>query len=143
MVRQRSVLAILPTGAISNRGTITVKAVFACACTWSSKPLPVGLRSQTALTVILLGFNNGRAGRMVLFACALRDYGTQPGAAGPLGLRTAGRRRGYRTKASGPQLMRRVPRRAPRARLQPERHSPVVPRTRSRVARRAARSARP
>ena len=87
--RQRPVLAILPTGAGSNRGKITVKVVFACTCTWSFPPLPVGLRSQTALTVILLGFNNGRAGRMVLFACARRVYGAQPGAAGALGLRTA------------------------------------------------------
>ena len=36
--------------------------------------------------------------------------GAQPGAAGARGLRTGGRRRGYCTKASGRQLVRRVPR---------------------------------
>jgi hypothetical protein len=71
-VRPSPALAMLPIGARSNRGKITVKAVFACTCTWSSSPLPVGLRSQTALMAILLGFNNGRAGRMAPFAYARR-----------------------------------------------------------------------
>ena len=65
-----SLLAIVPTGAESNRWKIAVRVVFACTCTWSTRPLPVGLRAQTALTVILLGFNNGRAGRMAPFAHA-------------------------------------------------------------------------
>ena len=34
--RASPVLAVLPTGAGSNRGKITVKVVFACTCTWSS-----------------------------------------------------------------------------------------------------------
>ena len=56
---------------------------------------------QTALTVILLGFNNGRARRMALLAYARRV--TTPSRCGAVlwGLRTDGRRRGYRTKASG------------------------------------------
>jgi hypothetical protein len=79
-------------------------------------PLPVDLRSQTALTVILLGFKNGRAGRMVLFACARRVYGAQPGAAGALGLRTAAaavatalRRAAAAGAASSPAAARRPP----------------------------------
>jgi hypothetical protein len=73
----RPVLAILPTGAGSNRGKITVKVVFACTCTRSSWPSAVVLRLHTALTVILLGFKNDRAGRMALFAYAWRGCGAQ------------------------------------------------------------------
>jgi hypothetical protein len=36
-------------------------------------------------------------------------YGAQPVRPGALGLRTGGRRRGYRTKASGRPVVRRVP----------------------------------
>jgi hypothetical protein len=66
------------------------------------------------------------------------------GAAGARGLRTGGRRRGYRTKASG----RRVVRRCSRGRVAPafSWHAsdlPPLPRARSRAARRAACSARP
>jgi len=48
----RSVLAIVPTAAF----------------TWSSWPVPVGLRPQMALSVILLDFNHDLAERMAPFA---------------------------------------------------------------------------
>ena len=73
MRRPSRILAILPTGAGSNRWKITVKVVFVCCtCTWSPSLFAVGLRAQTALTAILLSFNNDRAGRMALFAHARR-----------------------------------------------------------------------
>ena len=80
---------------------ITVKVVFACTCAWRLFPLPVGLRLQTALTVILLGFNNGRAGRMAPFACARPGLRCPAWCGGCPGTTQRGRRRGYCTKASG------------------------------------------
>ena len=56
--------------------------------------------------MILLGFKNGRAGRVALFAYA---EGTALSRCGrDRGLRTCGgrRRRGYRTKASGRRVVR-------------------------------------
>jgi hypothetical protein len=46
---------------------------------------------------------------MALFAHARRGCGAQPVRRVPWGLRTGGRRRGYRTKASGRRVVRRVP----------------------------------
>jgi hypothetical protein len=59
------VLAILPTGAGSNRAKIAIKTVFAYPCP-TQFPGAVVPGSQTALTVGLAGFHNGRAGRMAL-----------------------------------------------------------------------------
>ena len=50
--------------------------------------------------MILLGFKNGRAGRMALFVYARWGLRRSADAAGVRGLRTGGRRRGYRTKAT-------------------------------------------
>jgi hypothetical protein len=66
------------------------------------------MRSQTALTVILLGFNNGHAGRMAVhprWRAALSQCGELPG-----GSASAVAAVYFRTKASGRSVVRRVPR---------------------------------
>jgi len=56
--------------------------VYLYLCLVPLRASPVALRSQTALTVILLGFNNGRAGRMAAHGqrrTALSQRGELPG----------------------------------------------------------------
>jgi hypothetical protein len=105
--RPRPHLAVLRTGAGSNRWKITVKVVF--ACTWTLWPLPVVLRAQTALTVTLLGFDNDRAGRMALFAHA-RRVAVLSRCSAVAGVRaSAAADVGFRTKESGRRPARWVP----------------------------------
>jgi hypothetical protein len=70
----------------------------------------LALRPETALTVILLGFKNGRAGRMARVRLRTAGCGAQP-CGGPPGVRaSAAAAVGCSTKASGRRLVRRAPR---------------------------------
>jgi len=107
------------SGALRRKRAGEIRAVqlFIRSCTWPSWPSPVGLRSQTALTVILLGFNNDRAGRMALFAHARRVAAlSRCGELARVRTSAAAAVR-FRSKASGRHVVRRVSHGCRRARL--------------------------
>ena len=93
-----------------------ITPVYATAAV-NSRPCP-------DLAILPIGFENDRARRMALFVYAGRGYGVARAAGAP-GLRTGGRRRGYRTKASGRRVVRRVPLRDA---MRPPCGAPTLPR---------------
>jgi hypothetical protein len=98
-------------------------AVAGSICSWRASPvlaiLPTGAKSNRDETAILLGFNNDCAGRMALFAHAQRVAALSRCGELPRVRASAAAVVGFRAKASGRRVVRRVPRGARRARFLP------------------------